>query len=94
MAGGRPVGSLNKRTNALIALLEQTFPGYNAVLDMARIAHETQDEQVRLAADKEVAKYTCHALKAIEHTGADGEQLIVQIVKFSDNANPAPTQPA
>lgn len=92
MAVGRPPGSQNKRTQALIALLAEKYPDYHPVIEMARIAHETVDEEVKLAANKEVAQYICPKLKAVEHTGMDGEQLVIQIVKFSDNAAPAPTQ--
>lgn len=86
---GRP----NKNKQALIALLQAKYPGYNPVVEMATVAMEKDKDgnfinslADRFNANKEVAKYVTPQLKAIEHTGDTGP-IEIQIVKFSD-ANP------
>ena len=64
---GRPTGSQNKPRRALIALLEEQFPGYSPVVEMARIANDqNNDLPTRFAAHKEVAQYITPKLKAVE----------------------------
>lgn len=36
---GRPKGSINKRSQDLVELIEEACPGFNPVVSMARIAH-------------------------------------------------------
>ncbi len=84
-------GSPNKRKNALKALLQKEYPGYNPVLSMARIAHQAEkDGEKQLAAQmhREVAQYVEPKKRAIEVTGEDGgpievrsKQLVVMGVK-------------
>ena len=67
MPAGRPTGSSNKNKQALIALLEAKYPGYDPVCSMAEIAQDMgNDVNIRLNAHQQVAKYTRPALKAIE----------------------------
>jgi hypothetical protein len=48
---------------------------------MAKIANDLNNEVgVRLAADKEVAQYIHHKLRAIEVTGEDGGALVAEII--------------
>ncbi len=86
MPGGRPKGSRNKPKQRLIALLEAKYPGYNPVVELARIAHETDDEQLRFNAHKEVAQYVTPKLKAVETTVETVEKLRIAWDDGSDRA--------
>ena len=75
---GRRKGSRNKRSQELSELLEARFPGYDPVTAMAAMANDASlDEPLRLAANKEVAKYVRPQLKAIEHSTQGGGMNIV-----------------
>ena len=64
---------------SLKELLQDKFPNYNPVVAMAEIAQDKKnDTPLRLAAHKEVAKYTNHQLKAIEITGNPDAPVVVQ----------------
>ena len=53
----RPPGSLNQPKRALVKLLEEKFPGYNAVVKMAEMANDdSNDLGFRFNAHKEVAQ--------------------------------------
>lgn len=66
----RPVGCKNQPKRALIALLEEKFPGYNPILEMAKLANDKDaDPKVRFDANKEIAQYTEAKRKAVEITG-------------------------
>ncbi len=66
----RPHGSKNQPKRALIALLEEKFPGYNPILEMAKLANDIeQDPTIRFNANKEVAQYIEPKRKAMEITG-------------------------
>jgi hypothetical protein len=89
MPAGRPIGMPNKPTQALRALLDKRFPGWNPVEQMAEIAQdETADIAIRLNAAKEVAKYVYPQLKAVElATGEEGLR-ITQITRQIIDARP------
>ena len=85
--GGRPKGSRNKRSLELAELLAKQFPGYDPVAAMAAMANDTSlDEPLRLAANKEVAKYVRPQLKAIEHSTQGGGMNIVWSTGVPDAA--------
>ena len=66
-------------------MLQERYPGYHPVIKMADIAmDESNDVQLRANMHKEVAKYVTPQLKAIEHSGPDGQQLQIGIVQFRD----------
>lgn len=71
----RPAGVPNKPKRRLLQLLQEKYPGYHPVLEMAKIANTTDDQQLAANMHKEVAKYVEPALKAIEHTGEGGGPL-------------------
>jgi hypothetical protein len=48
------------------------------------------DDQLRFAANKEVCKYVVPQLKAVEHTGADGERLQTRVIIQFDQPAPPP----
>ena len=74
----RPAGASNKPKRALIALLDEKFPGWNPVVQMAeRANNEDETPEARFQACKEVAKYVVPQLKAVEHTGAGGGDLVI-----------------
>ena len=81
----RPAGSPNKNKQALINLLQQKYPGYHPVLEMARIAHETEDQSLAAQMHKEVAQYVEPKRKAVEVTGEGGSPLVVEIVRYADS---------
>jgi hypothetical protein len=64
---GRPKGVPNTPKRFLLKQLQDMWPGYHPVLEMAKLAHrEDVDDATRFAANKEVAKYIEPALKAVE----------------------------
>ena len=78
---GRPKGSLNKPKRRLLQLIQDKYPNYHPVLEMAKLANDKEaDDLVRFNANKEVAKYVEPALKAVEISGdTEGESLPIQI---------------
>lgn len=65
--GGRAKNVPNKRTKELAELLEETFPGYNPVIQMAGIAQdETVDIGHRVMCAREVAHYLFPKRKAVD----------------------------
>ena len=74
MAGSRK-GVPNKPKRRLLALLQEEFPGYHPVVEMARVANNFDkdkddkyiiDSATRFNANREVAKYVEPLLKAVE----------------------------
>jgi len=64
------LGSPNKNKRGLLARLQQDFPNYHPIVEMARVANDPNaDPQARFAANKEVAKYVTPQLKAVDLTG-------------------------
>jgi len=64
--GGRLVGSKNKRI-PLLELINSEYPNYHPVLAMCKIAHSIEASQEQIfQAHKEVARYVCPQLKAID----------------------------
>lgn len=77
--GGRKKGVPNKRTQDIVDLLEEKFPGYNPIVSMAAIANdETLPRDIRMAAHKEVAQYVAPKRKAIEHSGNAGLTVTIK----------------
>jgi hypothetical protein len=80
----RPKGVPNKPKRALLALLQERYPGYHPVLKMVEIAH-SPDSSLELQAQmhKEVARYVEPVLQAVA-VGHDTEsgplQVTVRIV--------------
>lgn len=87
--GGRQKGSLNKPKRALLALLRERYPNYHPVLEMAKIAHETDDPGLAAQMHKEIAQYVEPKLKAMELTGKDGGPVQItriELVPLSGNS--------
>ena len=79
----RPAGTPNKNKQALIALLEARYPGYQPVVSMAEIANDMDNDlQMRFNAHKEVAQYIVPKLKAVEHTGNIDSTITKRKVEF------------
>ena len=79
----RPAGTPNKNKQALIALLEAKYPGYQPVVSMAEIANDMDNDlQMRFNAHKEVAQYIVPKLKAVEHTGNIDSTITKRKVEF------------
>jgi hypothetical protein len=69
MAGSRK-GVPNQPKRALLALLNEKYPGYHPILEMAAIANDTDvDLAMRAGMHKEIAQYVVPKLKAVETTG-------------------------
>lgn len=87
---GRPVGSHNKNKSFLMNVLKEKFPEYEPVVEMAKIACDMgNDVNVRLNANKEVAKYIHPQLKAIELKGDEDSPvtlrgITINLVKSSE----------
>ena len=78
MPGGRPKGAANKTKRQLLTRLEQLWPDYHPVIEMAKIANDpSADLKLRADMNKEVAQYVEPKRKAIEITGQDGGPLRV-----------------
>ena len=80
---GRKVGSRNKRTSIAEELCNST--GFNSMLFLIRVAENTAlDMSFRLKAAIEINGCMYPKLKAVEHTGIDGEPVqnkyLVEIV--------------
>jgi len=76
-------GIPNKNKQALIALLEARYPGYQPVVSMAEIANDMDNDlQMRFNAHKEVAQYIVPKLKAVEHTGNIDSTITKRKVEF------------
>ena len=72
-------GIPNKNKQALIALLEARYPGYQPVVSMAEIANDMDNDlQMRFNAHKEVAQYIVPKLKAVEHTGDIDTEITIK----------------
>jgi len=92
-------GSPNKNKQALIALLQAKYPEYHPVLEMAKIANDTDAEpMMRFNANKEVAQYVTPKLKAVEITGEiinrnaselTDEAILARIGELEGRRNPA-----
>jgi hypothetical protein len=77
---GRPAGVPTKPKRALLALLNEKFPGWHPVVQMAEIANDdSQTIDLRFNAAKEVAKYVTPQLKAVEVTGDETSPLQVTV---------------
>lgn len=70
---GRPKGSKNQPKRALLKLIQELYPNYHPVLEMAKTANDKEvDAALRFNANKEVAQYVEPKRKAVEVTGEDG----------------------
>jgi len=64
-------GGHTRPKRRILQILEEQFPEYNSVVEMARMAQdESNDLALRLTANKEVAKYCFPQLKAVDLTSA------------------------
>ena len=83
----RPRGSPNQPKRRLLTLLQEIYPDYQPVLEMAKLAHKAMqegDDEVAFNRHAQVARYVTPQLKAIELSGNDGEPLKVGLVQFVD----------
>ena len=82
--GGRQKGTPNKRTQALIAAINEVCPDYDPVIAMAVIANdEGQDLSLRVQCHKEVAQYIHAKRKALEVDIEGGLDIGVREVNVS-----------
>lgn len=83
--GGRLPGSPNKKSLEIKELVAQRYPDYHPVLALAEIATDlTNEVTIRLQANKEVAKYVCPQLKAIEIKDNRDEETRIIVVRVND----------
>ena len=77
--GGRQKGTKNHKKHELTELLEQHFPGYNPVIQMASIAQdESVDMAHRVQCAKEIANYILPKRKSIE-SNITGDMRLVAV---------------
>jgi hypothetical protein len=77
----RPTGASNKNKQALIRMLQERYPGWHPVMQMADVANdEGADLQTRFNAAKEVAQYVTPKLKATEHRGSEDQPIVHRVV--------------
>jgi len=88
--GGRPKGSLNKKTKALREALRGGISPLEFLLDVMR--DEKKDFSVRVDAAKSAAPY-CHArLATITHGAIEEQPIPVSIEVITKNANNSDTE--
>jgi len=76
MPAGRPKGSEGANRREARAVLKEKYPEWHPLLQMADIANDADNtKELQFQAAKEVQSYLMPKLKAIEHTGVDGEPL-------------------
>ena len=81
--GGRKRGTPNRRSQAIIDMIEEQFPGYHPVVAMAAIANDEESPpDMRFQAHKEVAQYVAPKRRSIEATVAN--DLHVTVMNFAD----------
>jgi len=74
----RKAGQTNQPKRALLSLIQEKWPNYHPVLEMADLANDPEaDISLRFNANKEVAQYVAAKRKAIELTGKEGGPLQV-----------------
>ena len=79
-------GSPNKPTQALRALLNQRFPGWSPVVQMAEMAQDpAHTSEIRLSAAKEVAKYIYPQLKAVDLADSVGNPVKL-VIEWTSSA--------
>jgi hypothetical protein len=83
--GGRQKGTPNKSTQEIKELIAERFPGYHPLLVLAEIGQDkTKEDSIKIAANKEVAKYLLPQLKAVSITEQTTEPKVI-IVKYDDD---------
>ena len=88
---GSRAGRPNRNKQGLLARLQQEFPNYHPIVELARVANDPNvDLNTRVSANKEIAKYVTPQLKAVEHTGPDGERLQTRVIIQFDQPAPPP----
>ena len=83
----RTLGATNKNKRGLLARLQQDFPNYHPIVEMARLANDPEaDQQTRFNANKEVAKYVTPQLKAVDLSGDLGleHRFVTNVVGTDD----------
>ena len=87
MAAGRPKGAPNKPKRLLLVRLEEMFPDYHPVIEMAKVANDEEaPADARFAANKEVAQYVVPKLKAVEISGKLGMVMKTTEIKRFDGS--------
>lgn len=89
MAGGRPKGSVNKKTAAMQA--ELAAAGTETPLEyMLRVMGDrTAEHSRRDDMAKAAAPYLHAKLASIEHKGPDGGAIVIKVVKYTNDGNPS-----
>lgn len=83
--GGRVKGVPNRATADIKALaMSYTEEAFEALIGVAR---NSESDAARVAAIKEILdRGYGKSRQAVEHSGADGEKLVIQIVRLADNS--------
>lgn len=96
------LGSKNKPKQYLLRLLQEQWPGYQPVVEIAKAAHELTDRAMKSESPElwrdagvmhdKVAQYVTPKLKAIELTGEDGgpirtESKMLEVVGVKSGGN-------
>lgn len=77
---GRPKGSKNKRTLAVLDKLESVAPDYCPIAELARIALDDETPlQVKVDCHKTIASYTIPKIKPLNSVGFESTNGINQL---------------
>ena len=86
--GGRSKGTPNRPRKELVALLDERWPGWHPVVQLADVANdESLPIELRIDACKAVARHVAPTLKAVEHRGTVTTRQIIDL--DSDSARAA-----
>ena len=85
--GGRQKGTPNANKQELVELLNEHYPGYNPVVQMAGIAQDETVEMVhRVQCAKEIAGYIFPKLTSIESNSTGNMRLVaVELTGVDDS---------
>jgi len=90
-------GIPNRPKRRLLQILEEKYPGWHPVAQLADIANDIENDlKTRMDAAKEVAQYVTPKLKAIEiqdNTATGLSDLLQQLNAATELANSAPVTP-
>ena len=88
--GGRQKGTPNANKQELVELLNEHYPGYNPVVQMAGIAQDETVEMVhRVQCAKEIAGYIFPKLKSIESNISGNMRLVAVELTGVDDSDDA-----
>lgn len=89
MPAGRPKGARNKTTVAMQQVMAERGDDTPLAYMLRVMSDNAADDDRRDEMAKAAAPY-CHSrLATVEHTGKDGGKILIELVRFTDDEDPA-----